>query len=191
MIFGVVAAIDARLALQGFLLGLDLFPHALGHAGAAGLFVAEDVRMAADHLFGDRLDDIAEGEFASLFSHLRVIDDLQEQVAQFVAQIVHVAARDGVGDLVGLLDRVGSDGRKVLLDVPGTAGSGVAQGGHDLDEAGNVAGRLHRSMLALDCARGETPFRVDKRFSTIPLSHACRAAVWFLFKTDPNAAAGI
>ena len=59
---------------------------------------------------GDGLDHVAEGEFAQLFGHPRVIDDLQQQVAELVAQIVQVAARDGVGDLVGFLDRVGSDG---------------------------------------------------------------------------------
>ena len=84
--------------------------------------VAEDMRMAADHLVGDRLDDVAESEFAGLLRHLRVIDDLQQQVAELLAQIVQVAARDRVGDLVGFLDRVGRDGRKVLLDVPGAAG---------------------------------------------------------------------
>ena len=67
-------------------------------------------------------DDIAEGEFAGFLGHVRVVDDLQQQVAELVAQIVQVAARDGVGDLVGFLDRVGRDGRKILLDVPGAAG---------------------------------------------------------------------
>ena len=74
--------------------------------------------MPADHLFGDRLHDVAEGEFLRFLSHLRVIDNLQQQVAELVAQIVHIAARDGVGDLIGLLDRVGRDAGKVLLDVP-------------------------------------------------------------------------
>ncbi len=164
VIFGVVATVDAGLPFQGFLLGLDLLPHSLGHTGAAGFFVPEDVWMSADHLFRDRLDDIAEGEFTSLFGHLRVIDHLKEQVAEFVAQIIQVAARDGVGDLVGFLDRVGSDGREVLLDVPGAASFRVAQGGHDLDQAGNVAGGLHLRMLAFLCAAAKRRFAWMKDF---------------------------
>ncbi|OWK18269.1 hypothetical protein AJ88_03375 [Mesorhizobium amorphae CCBAU 01583] len=64
VVFRNVAARDAGSSLLGFLLRFDLLPHALGHAGAARFFVAEDMRMAADHLRGDGLDDVAEGEFA-------------------------------------------------------------------------------------------------------------------------------
>ena len=69
------------------------------------------------------------------------------QIAEFLAQIVQVVARDRVGNLVGLLDRIGGDRREALLDIPGAAGFRVTQGGHDLDQAGDVAGRFHRSML--------------------------------------------
>ncbi len=48
-------------------------------------------------------------------------DDLQQQIAELVAQIREIAALDRIGDLVGLLDRVGGDGRVGLLEVPGAA----------------------------------------------------------------------
>jgi hypothetical protein len=99
--------------------------------------------MASYHLLGDRLDDIAEGKFPCLLGHLRMIDDLQKQVAELIAQVIHIAARDCVGDLVGLLDRVRGDRREILLDVPWTPGVRIAQGGHDLYEAGDIAGGLH------------------------------------------------
>ena len=69
--------------------------------------------------------------------------DLQQEVAELVAQIVEVAALDGVGHLIGLFDRIGRDGRKILLQVPRAAGAGRAQRRHDLDEARDVGGGLH------------------------------------------------
>ena len=54
-----------------------------------------------------------------------VEDDLEQQVAELVLQVGEVAAGDGVGHLVGFLQRVGRDRREGLLQVPGTAGPGV------------------------------------------------------------------
>ena len=93
--------------------------------------VPEDVRMPRDHLVGDAAGHVGEVEGPRLLGHARMIDHLEQQVAQLAAQVVHVAALDGVGDLIGLLDRVGSDRLEGLLDIPGTARLGVAQGGHD------------------------------------------------------------
>ena len=42
-----------------------------------------------------------------------------------------IALLDGVGHLIGLLDRVGRDGGECLLHVPGAAADRVAQAGHD------------------------------------------------------------
>jgi hypothetical protein len=53
--------------------------------------------------------------------------------------VVQVGAVDGVGDLIGLLDRVGGDGGKILLDIPWTAGSWIAQGAHDRQKARQAA----------------------------------------------------
>ena len=82
-----------------------------------------------------------------LLRHAGMEDDLQQEVAQFVAQVIEVAARDGVGDLVGLLDGVGRDGRKILLEIPRTAASGGAERRHDFEEPGDVAGRSHDRSL--------------------------------------------
>ena len=54
--------------------------------------------------------------------HAGVEHDLEQQVAEFVLEVAEVAAGDGVGDLVGFLERVGRDGREVLLQVPRAAG---------------------------------------------------------------------
>ena len=73
-----------------------------------------------------------------LLRHAGVEDHLEQQVAEFVLQIREIAALDGVHDLVGFLERVGRDGREILLQIPGAAGPGRAQGRHDLQEPRDV-----------------------------------------------------
>ena len=59
--------------------------------GVAGRGVAEDVRMAAHHLVGDGPRDVDEVEPTGFLGHARVIDDLEQQVAEFVRQRGEVA----------------------------------------------------------------------------------------------------
>ena len=117
--------------------------------GDIAVLVGEHMRMAADHLPRDRLDHVAEGKGVLLLRHAGVIDDLQQEIAEFLAQVVEIAARDGVGDLIGFLDGVGRDRRKVLFEVPRAAGDGRAQRRHDFEQAGNIAGRGHRAFRRL------------------------------------------
>ena len=120
----------------GFLLGLDAIPGVCHMRGRqAPILVGEDMRVPPDHLSGDRLDHIAEGEGILLLRHAGVIHHLQQEIAEFVAQIFEIAARDGVGDLIGFLDGVGGDGRKILFEIPRTAAAGRAQRRHDLEQA--------------------------------------------------------
>ena len=133
----------------GLLLGLDAIPGALDAGGRdIAVLVAEHMRVAADHLSRDRLDHVAERKGVLLLGHAGVIDHLQQEIAEFVAEVVEIAARDRVGDLIGFLDGVGRDRRKILLEVPRAAGDGRAQRRHDLDEAVNVAGRGHGISVA-------------------------------------------
>ncbi len=124
--------------------------------------------VAADHLGGDRLDHVAKGKQAGLGRHLGVIDGLEEEIAELVLEIVRVAAGDGVGDLIGFLDRVGRDGREVLHDVPGAAGFLVAQRGHDLEQPGDVARWCHGRPPGNDSRRGQS-------ISIVPPSHRVAA----------------
>src|SRR5215217_3081324 len=133
----------------GLFLGLDTFPGALdADGGDIAVLVGEHMRMTADHFSCDRLDHVAEGEGVLLFRHAGVIDDLQQEIAQFLTEVIEIAARDRVGHLVGFLDRVGRDRRKILLEVPRTARYRRAQRRHDLNEAGNIAGRGHGISVA-------------------------------------------
>ena len=81
--------------------------------------------MPADQLCGDRLDHVADVEEAALGRHLRVIDRLEQEVAELVGEVLEVLALDRVSDLVGFLDRVVADGREILLEVPGAAAVGM------------------------------------------------------------------
>ncbi len=80
--------------------------------------------VPADHLAHDRFDHVAERERPLLLGHARMKHHLQQEIAEFVAEIMEIAAHDGVHDLVGLLDGVRRDGRKGLFEVPGTAAAG-------------------------------------------------------------------
>ena len=133
----------ASVAGPSALAGLGALPvGGLLLGGLVAALVAEDVRVAADHLVGDGAHDVVPGEGAGLLGHAGVVDDLEQQVAELVAELAHVAAGDRLGDLVGLLDGVGRDRGEVLLDVPRAAARRVAQPRHDRDEARDAAVRV-------------------------------------------------
>ena len=112
------------------------------------------MRVAGDHLVGDTAHDIVEAERARLLGHRAVIDHLQQQVAQLAAQILHRAALDRVGDLVGFLDRVGRDGLEALFDIPGAARFGIAQAAHDFQKARHAAcGVVNQGVFHNPCHR--------------------------------------
>ena len=60
----------------------------------------------------------AKREQAGFLGHARVKHDLEQQIAEFVLEIGHVAALDRVGDLIGFLDRVRRDRRESLRAYP-------------------------------------------------------------------------
>ncbi len=79
-----LGAVDALLRLDGPPQGLDLDRGQVARIG-------EDMRMAADEFAGDRLDDAAQIEMAGLLGEAGVKDDLQQEIAEFVAQIGKIA----------------------------------------------------------------------------------------------------
>ena len=122
----------------GLLGGLYLVPLGLDRIRRPRVGRTEDVRVPSDHLAGDRLDDVAEVEDLLLLGNAGMEDDLQEEVAEFLAEVGQIATLDRVGDLVGLFQRVGLYGFEGLPDVPRTAGLRLSQRGHDLDEASDI-----------------------------------------------------
>ena len=125
------------------LLALDGLPAARHRVGVVAIDIGEHMRMAAHHLVADRADHVREREVAGLFGHARMEHHLQQQVAEFVPERGHVRARDRVGHLVGLLDRVGRNAGEVLREIPRAAAPGIAQPRHDVDEFTDVAFVCH------------------------------------------------
>src|SRR5205085_9532961 len=97
-----------------------------------------------------------------------------------------------VGYLVGLLDRVGRDRRKVLLEVPRTACDRRAQRRHDLNEAGNIAGRGHGISVAwenepLYAASGAAiPAERTENGQFPPVGLTARKCYWPVMSDQPS-----
>ena len=67
------------------------------------------MRVAADQLLGAVLGDLGQIAGAPLLEQQRQEVDLEEDVAELVEQLRVVAPLRGVGELVGLLERVRDD----------------------------------------------------------------------------------
>jgi len=118
--------------------------------------------MAGDHLGRDGFDDIGEAEMTGLVGHPGMVDGLEEQVAKFALQLAPGLPVDGIGHLMRFLKRVGGDGGEGLPDVPGAAGPGVAQGGHDGEKP-------------VDAGRGQVGVSVMVRRGKGHCGHRCFA----------------
>ena len=110
-----------RAALRAALGGLDFLPGNALFSGRHGAACTEHMRVAAQQLVANRAGHRLEVEVLRLAGDLGVKNHLKQQIAQFILEVSQVAALDGVGDFVRLLDGVGRDARKGLLPVPGTA----------------------------------------------------------------------
>ena len=93
------------------------------------------MRMPAHHLVCDRGRNVGKAEQPGLLAHARVIDHLEQQIPELVRQMRPILARYGIGDLVRLLDRVGSDRGEILLAVPWAAAPRITQPRHDVEQA--------------------------------------------------------
>lgn len=71
--------------------------------------------VSADHLVADGVDDLSEAEASTLLRHLCVEDDLEQEIAKFLAQFFHIVFLDGLGYLVRLFQSVGKNGSEILL----------------------------------------------------------------------------
>ncbi len=76
------------------------------------------MRVAADQLLAHVVGHLGEVALPALLQQQREEVDLEEHVAELVEQLGVVAGMGGVGELVGLLDRVRHDRALVLLAVP-------------------------------------------------------------------------
>ncbi len=63
---------------------LDDFPVAEDFGGVLGALFPEDVRMAANHFFIDFADDVGDSETACFTGDLRMEENLEKEVAEFL-----------------------------------------------------------------------------------------------------------
>ena len=99
--------------------------------------------MTPHQLCGEAFDHISKVERALLLRHPSMENDLEQEIAQFLTQVVEVTACDSVGDFVSLLDGIGGDGLECLFQVPRAPGARRAQRRHYFEQPRNVARRSH------------------------------------------------
>ncbi len=142
---------DARAAL---LLDLEALPVLAHAAGRVRLGVAEDVRMARDELRVRAAGHLLEIARPTLGQELCEEIGLEEQVAELVEQLRVVACEGGVGDLVGLLDRVRHDRLLRLRAVPRAVAAQALGQPLELDQRvvkrGRLRGHYVVAVLAVD-----------------------------------------
>jgi hypothetical protein len=109
--------VEDPLAL--LLVRLDPLPVLTNPAGCLRLDVAEDVRVTANELLVDAPRDGLERSGSTFLQQEREEVRLEQQVAELVLELRVVGGKGGVGDLVGLLDRVRNDRLRRLLAIPG------------------------------------------------------------------------
>ena len=105
-------------------------------AAVAAVGVAEHVGVAADQLVVDAPGHVGQGERALLGGEGGVEDDLEEQVAQLLLQVVEAGARLGVEVVEGLEHLVG-----LLQQVAARACGGSARGPTGTRPAGGARPR--------------------------------------------------
>ena len=122
--------------------------------GLVAAFRAEDMRMPQDHLVTDRGNNRIKVKKPSLVCHLRVVNRLEQQIAQFTGKLLPGGPRDDICHLMRLFHRIGRDGCEGLLNIPGAAAVAVAQTAHDFQQAGHAARRIGNQCCACRWVKG-------------------------------------
>ena len=95
------------------------------------------MRVTTDHFFTDCRSDLLERESPSLRPHLGVHHNMEQQVAEFLAQVGIIRAFDGIDDLVAFLDEQRPEGGVRLLAIP-RAAIRSAEAGDNFLQAGDA-----------------------------------------------------
>src|SRR6202035_2846384 len=121
-------ALEER-GLRGLLPELAALPGLAHGLGVGERLAAEDVGMAGHHLAVDAVDGLRYAESPRFFGEATDEGDLKDQVPQLLLEIPPIAAVDGAGGLVRLLQQIGPEVREPLLAVPGAAVGRTQAGG--------------------------------------------------------------
>ena len=124
----------------------------------------EHVRVAPAHLLDDPAGDVVDRERAALLGDHRVEVDLQQQVAQLLAEVVEVARVDRLQRLVRLLEEVARQRPVGLLPLPAALRPQPPHVGEERHQrlTGGRAGHVSRSA-ARPAGSRRTPGRASRR----------------------------
>ena len=81
------------------------------------------MRMAGNHLAGQRIADIGHIKLMLLLCYLSIETDMQQHVAKFLADLMDIVPDEGIAELVSLLDGIWAQTFIGLLLVPRAIGS--------------------------------------------------------------------
>ena len=109
VIEGAVAALFALL---------ELFPVVGDLVGGVGVGITEDVGMAEYEFVGKLRADVGNVERVVLRTDFGVKENVEKDVAEFLADVAVVLAEQGVAEFVDFLDGVGTEALVGLLAVP-------------------------------------------------------------------------
>src|SRR5437773_9378043 len=114
------------------------------------------MRVTAHELVANFGDYGVDVEFAVLFSELRLEDNVEEQISQFLGYSIEVLIIDGFEDFIDLLDQHRFERVEVLLLIPWTAVR-TTQPRHDLDQSfESLPSGILRHVSDYSCSRRET-----------------------------------
>ena len=112
---------------------LDFFPVSPDLIDVFDFYIAKHMRMAANQLVGDVPGDVLEIERAAFLRQLTMENDLQQQIAKFLFQLVIVTGFDRVEQFIDFLHRVPPQRAMILLAIP-RAAFGRTQLRHDIEQ---------------------------------------------------------
>ena len=129
--------------------------------------------MPGNHFFRDAGGDIGKVEMPCFLGNSGLKHHLQQQITQFIADILQIAALDGIGCLIGFLDCVGGNRLKSLFDIPRTSRFRVAQLDHDVNDpaqrgigAGDAGGAMVCVRIGAGILHGDSVERkIEERNS--------------------------
>ncbi|MEY5006160.1 MAG: hypothetical protein RI969_1248 [Verrucomicrobiota bacterium] len=148
--------LEDRRRLGALLPELDLLPLRDDRIGRTEFgAVAEDMGMTTHHLLVHFPGHVVESELAGFARHLGMHGDMEEQVPQFLAQVLDVIAVDGLDELGDFFDQTIADGAVGLFAVPRAAVRSAESGGGRKQEvdAGHGAMQKGRRMGVKTIAR--------------------------------------
>ncbi len=129
-------AVQNMLALLFFLLfdSLPVYQHVIA---VVNMGITENVRMTADQLIYNLVDNILQVKASCLLRHTCMEDNLHQHIAQLLTHACNIIGIYGLQVFINLFNHVAADRFMRLLSVPGTA-TRLAQGAHNISQRLNI-----------------------------------------------------